>query len=96
MTSETRTTIQLSDFKAIEFECAQCHSRIIRPITTWQTRLDCCPDCGVSWIHYRGTMDFFANMASQIAKISSIDNPENQAPFVARFEIAQPARKDQP
>jgi hypothetical protein len=41
-------------------------------------------------------MDFFANMASQIAKISAIDNPENKAPFVARFEIAQPPRKEQP
>jgi hypothetical protein len=77
----------LSDFKAVEFECLQCRARIVRPIAAWQTRLDCCPDCGVSWIHYRGTMDFFANMASQIAKIASIDDPATQSPFIARFEL---------
>lgn len=33
MTSETRTTIQLADIVAIEFECHNCHSKVIRPIS---------------------------------------------------------------
>lgn len=93
MTNETRTTIQLSDVKAVEIECVKCHSRIVRPVGVWLSRLDCCPDCGVTWVHYRGTIDFLAGMASQIAKIAEIDKPENQAPFVVRLEIAQPKEK---
>lgn len=89
MSTEMRTTIQLSDLKAVEIECVKCHSRIVRPVGVWLSRLDCCPDCGVSWIHYRGTMDFLANTASQVAKIAEIDKPEFNAPFVVRFEIKE-------
>jgi hypothetical protein len=32
-------------------------------------------------------MDFLANMSSQVAKISSIDTPANESPFIVRFEI---------
>ena len=87
MTSEIRTTIQLSDLKSVEFECTQCHARIVRPVGAWHTPLLCCPECGVAWNHYRGTMDFLANMSSQVAKISSIDTPANESPFIVRFEI---------
>jgi len=87
MTSETRTTIQLSDFKAVEFECLNCHSRIVRPIGVWQSPLLCCPECGSTWAHYRGTMDFLAKMSSQIAKIAAIDTPAEDTPFIVRFEI---------
>jgi hypothetical protein len=33
-------------------------------------------------------------MASQIAKYAEMDDPKNDAPFVVRFEIAQPTRKE--
>ena len=39
MTTEIRTTIQLSDVKAIEFECHACRCRIVRPVGGMQP---CC------------------------------------------------------
>lgn len=33
MTTETRTTIELKDILAVEFECPKCHSRVTRPVT---------------------------------------------------------------
>ena len=87
MTSETRTTIQMSDIRGVEFECTQCHAKIVRPITTWNSPLVCCPDCGVPWNHFRGTMDFLAKTTSQLSKTSALDT-QADAPFIVRFEIA--------
>jgi hypothetical protein len=87
MTSETRTTIQLSDFRAVEIECVACHYRIVRPIGPWNSFLFSCPECGANWAHFRGSMEFLTQMASQIAKVSQIDSPDNQTPFIVRFEI---------
>lgn len=94
MTNETRTTIQLSDLKAIEFECVGCHARIVRPIGVWQFPLVACSECGANWTHYAGAMGVLKAMASQIAKYAEMDDPKNDAPFVVRFEIAQPTRKE--
>ncbi len=87
MTSEVRTTIQLSDLKAVEFECTQCHARIVRPIGVWSSPLLCCPECGMTWEHYRATMDFLAKTSSQIAKTAAIDDPKSDSPFIVRFEL---------
>jgi len=96
MTCETRTTIQLSDIEAIEFECVKCHARAVRPVGVWQFPLAACPECGENWIHYRGTMDVLRSMASQIAKYAEIDVLKNGAPFVVRFEVAQQSQKEKP
>jgi predicted RNA-binding Zn-ribbon protein involved in translation (DUF1610 family) len=87
MTSETRTTIQLSDIKAVEFECTNCHHRLVRPIGVWQSQWDQCPDCGSIWTHYRATMDFLARFSSQVSKTAVIDTQTNETPFIVRFEI---------
>ncbi len=95
MTSGVRTTIQLSDILTIEFECKACHCRFSRPTGGRQQLLIVCPECETTWAHYRGSMEMLTKMASQIAKLAEIDRPENEAPFIVRFEIAQP-RKEQP
>ena len=87
MTSETRTTIQLSDFKGVEFECVQCHVRIVRPLGVWNFPLDSCLECGAVWTHYKGTMNVLRAISSEIAKIAAIDKPDNESPFIVRFEI---------
>lgn len=84
MTTETRTTIQLSDFKAIEFECRECHCRTVRPMGGTQPLLLVCPDCGVTWEHVRGTMEFLSKFVSQVPKAAVIDG---EAPVIVRFEI---------
>jgi DNA replicative helicase MCM subunit Mcm2 (Cdc46/Mcm family) len=91
MTSESRMTIQLSDLKAIEFECTNCHHRLVRPIGVWQSNWDSCPDCGSIWSHYRHTMNFLAQFSSQVAKTKEIDN-QNDSPYIVRFEITQPPK----
>jgi predicted RNA-binding Zn-ribbon protein involved in translation (DUF1610 family) len=96
MTSETRTTIQLSDIKAVEFECVRCHHRLVRPIGTWQTPVFACPECGETWASYRNTLDFLSKTASQLSRTASIDTPGNDSPFIVRLEIAQPKPKEQP
>lgn len=95
MTRETRTTVQLSDFKAVEFECVQCHARIVRPMGVWHFSLDECPECGTDWTHYNKTMAVLMNISSYIAKIAEIDEPAKQSPFIVRFEIASQERKGQ-
>lgn len=86
MTSETRTTIQLSDFKAVEFECRECRCRIVRPMGAQQSSLPACPECGNRWANWRGTLEFFTKMVSQIPKAAVIDQDES-APVIVRFEI---------
>ena len=93
MTSETRTTIQLSDIKAVEFECSSCHHRIVRPVGAWQSYLSECPECGSNWSAYRVAMNFLTQMASQIVSVSRIDGAA-ESPFIVRFELAQPIRKE--
>lgn len=88
MTSETRTTIQLSDIKAVEFECTNCHHRLVRPLGVWQSRWDSCPECGSNWTHYRATMDFLTKLSAQVVKTAEIDTQGNEAPFIVRFEVS--------
>jgi hypothetical protein len=87
MTSETRTTIQLSDFKAVEFECRECRCRIVRPMGAIQPALLACPECGNTWAVWRGAMEFFTKTISQIPKAAVIDQDESHAPVIVRFEI---------
>lgn len=87
MTSETRTTIEPNDFKAIELECGECHHRIVRPMGIWKTVLDACPDCGSNWSQFGGTMKYLANMASQLPKLSP-SQTEDKWPFMIRFEVS--------
>ena len=94
MTSETRTTIQLSDLKAIEFECQGCHCRISRPVGGQQQLMLVCPECGSSWATHRGVMEYLIATISRLPKAAIIDDPNNQAPFIVRFEIAPQVRKE--
>jgi hypothetical protein len=86
MTSEIRTTIQLSDIKAVEFECQQCHCRIVRPMGGTQPLVLGCPECGTTWAQYRGNMEILVRMFSQLPKVSAFDS-EPEAPFIVRLEI---------
>ena len=45
MTSETRTTIEPEDIRAIELECAKCGFRSICKVGSWFQQLIACPNC---------------------------------------------------
>jgi hypothetical protein len=88
MTSETRTTIQPSDFKAIELECNKCHHRIVRPMGIWRSTLLACPDCGENWSVHQQTMSYLMNLASQLIRLDPPEGCAEVAPFTVRFEIS--------
>lgn len=87
MTSETGTTIQAADFKAIELECNKCHHRIVHPIRVWRSTLLACPDCGEHWSEHRKTMTYLMNLASQLRLLDPSEGGAEVAPFAVRFEI---------
>jgi hypothetical protein len=45
MTIETRTTVELKDIKAIEFECADCHTKVSYPIDKFAHPVSICYTC---------------------------------------------------
>jgi hypothetical protein len=86
MTSATRTTIEASDFIAVELECSNCHHRVVRRMGIWKSILYSCPDCGSNWSEFHGTMKYLANLASQLPKFMPPDG--EKWPFTIRFEIS--------
>lgn len=46
MTTETRTTVQLSDIQAIEFECKKCHAKAVFKIASFEGPPLHCISCG--------------------------------------------------
>jgi predicted RNA-binding Zn-ribbon protein involved in translation (DUF1610 family) len=51
VTSETRILIDLTDIRAVEFECPKCDARISYPVDKRVDRLaDKCPNCYEPWI----------------------------------------------
>ena len=45
MTIETRTTVQLKDIKAVEFECATCHTKVVYAMDKFAYPLFVCNVC---------------------------------------------------
>ena len=50
MTFETRTTINLEDIRAIEYECTKCHSRSVRLLDDKHTVASGCNNCNNRWL----------------------------------------------
>lgn len=50
MTSENRILIELTDIKAVEYECPKCGAKIAYPLDKLYDRLaDYCPNCNEAW-----------------------------------------------
>jgi hypothetical protein len=77
MTLETRTTIELGDIRAIEFECAACHARTAIPIEKFNQPPTRCSSCdSKQWLvmgsqdwedirRFVGAIRFFSNRAPE-------------------------------
>jgi hypothetical protein len=87
MTSETRTTIEPNDFKAIEIECRKCKHRIIRPMRLWEGDFLACPVCGVKWDLHKETMEFLGTIAARVSGMANSGRDGAERPFIIRFEI---------
>jgi ribosomal protein L37AE/L43A len=93
MTTETRTTIQPEDIRAIEIECAKCHSKVVRRLDNWGKEIVACQSCGEVWIAYQDLLDRLPLLATQIRKFYDLETGERKAPFSVRFEIRNPDGK---
>jgi hypothetical protein len=83
MTRETRTTIELGDIAAIEFECTQCHSRTTRLLDKWNQSPASCGNCGEQWmLTHSGDFKSIDTLANLIRTFSS-----HAMPFTMRLEI---------
>jgi hypothetical protein len=87
MTIETRTTIQLKDIKGIEFECEECHGKIVFAIDNFKNPpvvCSCCRD-GKQWL-IPESQDFLdLKQLGHIIQWFSSKAPER---FTMRLEIA--------
>lgn len=85
MTLETRTTIELGDIKAIEFECAACHAKttiLIEKFTQSPTR---CSSCDSKQWLIHGSQDW-DSIKHFVEAIRFFSNRPPEA-FAIRIEI---------
>jgi DNA replicative helicase MCM subunit Mcm2 (Cdc46/Mcm family) len=87
MTIETRTTLELGDIQAIEFECGSCHTKIVFPIGQFKdppTRCSACGERSGQWLVH-GNADF-SEIKNLVFIIQSIST-RKQEKFAMRFQI---------
>jgi DNA-directed RNA polymerase subunit RPC12/RpoP len=93
MTSETRTTIEPEDIRAVELECANCGGRIISAVDKWYIQSPiACPNCNVSWTHLRN--DLFPTLAKFANMLGILSRKQDSPTVIIRFELATPKRKE--
>ena len=86
MTSEKRTTIELSDIKAIELECQKCHSKIVRPLAVWYGPVTQCTNCNEQWmLPHAQDLKNLTNLVNALA-VFRLQTSEKQ-PYILRLEI---------
>jgi hypothetical protein len=91
MTTETRTTIEPLDIKAVEIECEKCHYRTTKSVDNWLQDSQCCDNCGESWRVHIQTLNNVRDAVS-LLRIISLQMKEKM-PFSVRLEIAHKAEK---
>jgi DNA replicative helicase MCM subunit Mcm2 (Cdc46/Mcm family) len=85
MTIETRTTLELKDIRAIEFECNTCHTKTVYPIAKYGNPPTHCSHCteGRQWI-VTGSEEW-----EELSKLGkTIQGASKSAGFTLRLEIA--------
>lgn len=92
MTIETRTSIELSDITALEFECKDCHTRIMFPVAGFKDPPIYCSVCfeksKKQWM-VLGNQDFrdIHTLGHIIQLFSGMNKPDG---FVMRLHITNP------
>ena len=85
MTIETKTTIQLSDVKAVEFECRNCHRIYVYPLEVARNppiSCDCVPNS--RWMTVGG--DMHQRLTNLIGLVQQLSTANNE-PFAMRFVV---------
>lgn len=85
MTVETKTTIELSDVEAVEFECKNCHSVSKWPISIAKSPpLQCHCGSPSQWMTLGG--DMHTNITHLIELMRQLGKAQNE-PFAMRFTL---------
>ncbi len=88
MTIETRTTMELKDIKAIEFECADCHTKVVWSIDQFTDPLFVCHTCSPkkTLVADRSSdHKAIVNLVQMINQLAQLDPKV----FVMRFDVTQ-------
>ena len=91
MTSETRTTIEPEDIRAVELECVKCGYRSVRNVDNWLHEPIACPNCHANWLHLR---EDFGRIATLVNMLNILSRKQDSPEVVIRFELVAPKRKD--
>ena len=84
MTIETKTTIQLNDVKAVEFECKNCHRITIVPIQVAKSIPISCQCESPHWMSVNGEMH---QGLIRLMELLGRFGEANREPFSSRFVI---------
>jgi hypothetical protein len=87
MTVETKTTIQLSDITAIEFECKNCHATLSWPVAIFKHPPTACP-CRTDqhWMAQGGSL--FEAITEMVENLRGLSKAGNE-PFIMRLGVRE-------
>jgi hypothetical protein len=91
MTVETRTTIELGDVKAVEFECSNCHVKTIVPLNKFKQPPISCRGCNSEQWFVPGSEDF-NDLIQMVRSMERFSKPNKL--FSMRFDISPVASRE--
>ena len=91
MTAEDRYIIDLSDLRAIRFEC-QCGASVTLKLQDWMKSPRACPACDVPWLLGEGTEPFMTLQKLQqgLNGIARLLKKQDAMRFGVRLELDRP------
>lgn len=92
MTSETKTTIEAVDVKAIELQCVKCGIRVSHSIERWNIEFHKCPNCNSGWEMEHQKL--FVAVRDMVLGLRLLADPKQSEgnPFRIRLEIVEPKK----
>lgn len=84
MTIETRSTIELADIIAIEFECRDCRAKVVRKIDGFKNVPGFCGNCEKQWL-IDGSQAH-DNLYRFLVRLQELSKASGE-PFLLRFEV---------
>jgi hypothetical protein len=94
VTVEDRYVIDLSELRAVRFDCKHCGTSISFKVSEWHRVPEDCPSCRTSWHHGEGTDEYRTlfmlakGLRDGIAMMEA--QPSRPIPFTMRFEMDRP------
>jgi hypothetical protein len=95
MTVETKTSIELADITAVEFECKVCHAKIVFPVENFDSPPISCSACKEherkQWL-IPGSQDF-SNLNTLVHTVAVFSSAKKPNGFNLRLHLADSPQK---